>query len=194
MTTWFDKVRGCIEWNEADRARAGELRRWLDSDVTTVAEALGDQLAQFNGTQALMTNSRFVRRLHNVLREWVTGALNGSFNREYTEERWLLGQKLVELDLTFVEVVLLGELVRKQLFELAHRCASEHPHTFPEIVQTLEKALGLDLALVYNSYLQARDTEMERVLLSRFLSVTGFSRTLYENLTEVQTSDDVGQQ
>ena len=51
-------------------------------------------------------------------------------------------------------------------------------------MQALEKALSLDLALIYNGYLEVRDAEMERTLLDRFLKVTGFSRTLYENLAE----------
>jgi hypothetical protein len=49
-------------------------------------------------------------------------------------------------------------------------------------MRTLDKALNLDLALIYSAYLEVRDAEMERTLLDRFLTVTGFSRTLYENL------------
>ena len=44
----------------------------------------------------------------------------------------------------------------------------------------------LDLALIYSAYLEVRSTEMERALLDRFLAVTGFSRTLYENLAEAR--------
>jgi hypothetical protein len=58
---------------------------------------------------------------------------------------------------------------------------------------TLDKALNLDLALIYSAYLEVRDAEMERALLDRFLSVTGFSRTLYENLVEARGWSREGQ-
>jgi hypothetical protein len=77
-------------------------------------------------------------------------------------------------------------LTRKQLFELAQRQLGEHPQALSDTIITLDKALNLDLALIYSSYLQVRDAEMERTLLDRFISITGFSRTLYENLAEAR--------
>ena len=64
-----------------------------------------------------------------------------------------------------------------------------HHHRKMAICMTndpLDKALNLDLALIYSAYLAARDAEMERALLDRFLAVTGFSRTLYENLADTR--------
>ena len=46
--------------------------------------------------------------------------------------------------------------------------------------------------LIYSGYLQVHDTEMERALLDRFLTITGFSRTLYENLVEAREWSEAG--
>jgi len=189
----FDKIKTCVGWDRADRVRIAELRRWLDSDVTEVIEALGTQLAQFKGTQPLMANARFVRRLHSVLREWLLGLLEGTFDEEYVKERSTFGRKLVEMDLTFEDVILLEELTRRQLLELAQTRLGERPEALSAMMRTLDKALNLDLALIYNGYLQVRDAEMERTLLDRFLAITGFSRTLYENLAEAREWGEVGQ-
>ncbi len=183
---WFDKVKTCFAWDKADQARIAELRRWLDSDATDVVENLGKQLVQFKDVQPLMTNVRFVRRLHDVLREWLLGLLGGMFDEAYVKERWTFGRKLAEIDLAFEDVILLEGLARKQLFELTQRRLDGQPQTLSSTMHTLDKALNFDMALIYSSYLQVRDAEMERALLDRFLAITGFSRTLYESLADAQ--------
>ncbi len=184
VMAWFDRIKMYIGWDLADRARIAKLRRCLDSDLTEVIKALGKQLAKFKGTQPLMSNARFVQRLHSVLREWLMGLLNGTFDGEYVEERLTFGWELVEIDLTFEDVILLEELARRELFRFAQRRLGGRPQVLSSTMRTLNKALNLDLALIYSAYLEVRDAEMERTLLDRFLTVTGFSRTLYENLAE----------
>jgi hypothetical protein len=182
MTIWFTKVKTCIGWDLADQARMVSLRRCVDSDVGPTIEALGRQLAQLKGTQPLMANARFVQRLHGVLREWLMGLLDGTFDDGYVQDRWAFGHQLIELNLTFQEFILLEGLARGRLFDLAQRNLGERPDVLSAIMRTLDKALNLDLVLVCSAYLDVHDAEMERALLDRFLAVTGFSRTLYENL------------
>jgi hypothetical protein len=186
MTTWFEKVKLGVEWDTDDQACIAELRRWLDSDVTEFVEALGRQLVQINGMQLLMANARFVRHLHSVLSEWLIGLLDGTFDEEYAKKRCAFGEKLLEIDLTFHHVILLEGLTRRQLFGLVQRQLGERPQALSAMMHTLDKAFNLDLALIYSGYLHAHDAEMERALLDRFLAITGFSRTLYENLSEAR--------
>jgi hypothetical protein len=190
---WFDRVKMYVGWDLADRARIAKLRRCMDSDLEQVVEDLGQQLVKFKGTQPLMSNKRFVRRLHSVLDEWLSGLLDGTFDSEYVEGRLAFGQKLVETDLTFEDVILLEELTRRQLLEFAEESLGEHPAVLSSTMHTLDKALNLDLTLIYSAYLEARDAEMERALLNQFLTVTGFSRTLYENLAGARKGNVEGQ-
>lgn len=182
MMAWFDRVKRYVGWDLADRARIAKLRGCIDSDLAGVIEDLGKQLAKFKGTQSLMSNRRFARRLHTVLDEWLNGLLDGTFDEKYVRDREAFGRKLVDTDLTFEDVILLEELTRSQLFAVARAKLSDRPQVLSSTMHTLDKAFNLDLSLIYNAYLEARDAEMERTLLDRFLTVTGFSRTLYENL------------
>jgi hypothetical protein len=159
---------------------------WLDSDVSKVADSLGEQLLHLKGAQPLMSNVRFARRLRGVLSEWLVGLLNGAFDKEYAEGRRAFGQRLVDADLTFEDVIALEGLVRGRFFELARERLGECTEELSATMHTLDKALNLDLALIYSGYLQTHDAEMERALLNRFLTITGFSRTLYENLAETR--------
>jgi hypothetical protein len=133
-----------------------------------------------------MSNARFVQRLHSVLREWLMGLLSGSFDDGYIQARKALVQRLIEVDLTCEDVILLESLARRELFALAQTRLNGNPDALSAAMNVLDKALCLDLALIYNGYIQARDAEVERTLLDRFLAITGFSRTLYENLAEAQ--------
>jgi hypothetical protein len=193
-TIWFDRVKACVGWSPTDCERITRLRDYLDSDLDGIIAILGEQLAQLKGTQSLMANARFVRRLHSVLREWLTGLLNGTFDEDYIRARWEFGQRMVEADLTFEDVILLEGLARKQFAELAKKRSNGRSRALSAMLRTLEKALCLDLALVHGSYLQVHDARMEQVLLDRFLTITGFSRTLYENLAETRGRNGGGEQ
>ncbi len=182
MTNWFDRVKMCVGWDSTDRERMDQLRHCMDPDLTKVIENLGKQLAEFKGTQSLMSNKRFARRLHGVLGEWLSGLLGGTFDQEYVKGRSTFGRRLMEIDLTFEDIILLEELTRRQILGFAEERLDERSSVAPSTMSTLDKAFNLDMALIYSVYLKVRDAVMERALLDRFLTVTGFSRTLYENL------------
>ena len=192
VTVGFERIKACVGWSPTDHERIARLRDCLDSDLDGVIEVLGMQLARLKGIESLMANARFVRRLHGVLREWLTGLLGGAFDEEHVQARLRFGQRMAEADLTFEDLILLETLARKQLEELARKRLNGHSRAISSTLRTLEKALCLDMALVHDGYLRVRDAQMERAMLDRFLAVTGFSRTLYENLAETREQNGEG--
>ena len=56
----------------------------------------------------------------------------------------------------------------------------------PATREAIEKSISLDLMFERSIYQQTYDEELVKALLDRFLSVTGFSRSLRQNLTVVQ--------
>lgn len=181
---WVEQLRSCIDWNEEDRARLAEVRDLLDSRSEETVKNLGEQLAALNGTQALMTNARFTRRLHDVVTDWLMGLLSGAFDEEYVERRRTLGRELADLDLLFEHVILLEAMTRQRIFELAQKRLDTQPQKLSAVMYTLDKALRRDLVFVYEGYVDFRDAQMEQSLLDRFLAITGFSPTLYDSLAE----------
>ena len=166
----------------------------LDPDLVEVVEALSTYLAQFKDEQSLMANARFVERLHSALQEWVIGPLDGTFDEEYARARQALVQRLIEVDVAFEDVILLEGLTREKLLQLAQANLNGGSEPLSDTMRALDKALRLDLALIHSGYIQARDAEIERSLLDRFLAITGFSRTLYENLAEAREWESVAVQ
>jgi hypothetical protein len=121
-----------------------------------------------------------------VLRDWLAGLLAGPFEQSSLDRRVSFGRRLVESEWTFDDIILLEGLMRGQLLALAQRKLGDDPHELSATIQTMNKALCLDLMLIYSGYLRVRNDEIERSLLDRFLSITGFSRTLYDNLAEAR--------
>jgi hypothetical protein len=181
---WADKARVCVDWREEDQARLAELRRWLESEQEEMIEDLADRLIKSNGAQPLMRNARFVQRLHDVLREWLMGLMKGPFDDGRAERRLALGQRLANVDLTFEDVILLEAMTHQRLFALAERRVGEQPQELSSTMRTLNKVMTYDRGLVYAGCLDLHDAELEDSLLDRFLTVTGFSPTLYESLVE----------
>jgi hypothetical protein len=194
MTVWLDKVKMCVGWDAVDRDRVCKLHACLNSDLHKVIEAVGSCVVQFKDTQSLMTNARFVQRLHSVLREWLTGPLAGEFDEAYAQARWALVHTLMEVDLTFEDVILIEGVAREQLLRLAQARSGLGAEDLSATVHALDKALRLDMALIHGGYTQVRDAEIERATLDRFLAITGFSRTLYENLAEAREWSEVNLQ
>ncbi|MGD2104514.1 MAG: protoglobin domain-containing protein [Anaerolineae bacterium] len=183
---WADKVRLCIDWQERDKEGLAKLRTWLDSESKEMIEDLAKCLIRYNGVQPLMRNARFVRRLHDVLHEWLTGLFDEAFDRERAETRRALAEKLVDMDLTFEDVILLEGMARQQLCELAVRHLDGQPQELSSTMQALNKVMTYDRALIYGGCLDLHDKRLEQTLLDRFLTVTGFSPTLYESLVEAR--------
>jgi hypothetical protein len=194
MTVWLDKVKMCVGWDAVDRDRVSKLRACLNPDLQEVVEAIGSCVVQFKDTQSLMTNARFVQRLHGVLREWLAGPLAGEFDEAYAQTRRALVRKLMEVDLTFGDIILIEGLAREQLRQLAQLRFGGCVEELSAVMLTLDKALRLDMALIHGGYTQVRDAEIERATLDRFLAITGFSRTLYENLAEAREWSEVSLQ
>lgn len=181
---WADKARLCVDWGEDDQARLAKLRTWLESDCQGMIEDLAERLIKSNGSQPLMRNARFLERLHDVLREWLVGLMEAPFDDDQADGRRALGQRLADADLTFEDVILLEGMTRQQLLDLAERRLSDQPQELSSTIYTLNKAMTYDRGLVYAGCLDLHDSELEEALLDRFLTVTGFSPSLYESLAE----------
>jgi len=182
--TWADKVRLSVDWREGDQARLAELRRWLDPKSEEIVEDLAERVVKFNGAEPLMSSARFVQRLHGLLTEWLTGVVEVSFDEDRAEKRRTLGRNLADVNLSFEDVILLENMARERLLALAQAELGEHSRALSSTMQTLSKAMTCDRALVYAGCLDLHDAELEQALLDRFLTITGFSPTLYESLAE----------
>jgi len=182
----LDNAKACVDWGESDQACIRELAGWFSADRSAVIDALQSQLVYFKHMQVLMLNTRFVDILYRVLCDWMDGLLLADYAESYVEHRVQMVQRLAGLDLALADIILLGDLVRRELFALARERLGNDAVAISAMQEVIDKSISLDMVVVCDIYQQMHDEEIEKALLDHFLSVTGFSRSLYENLTVFQ--------
>jgi protoglobin len=179
-------AKACVDWRESDKVCVRRLADWFSADSCALVDTLQSQLVYFRRMQEMMLNTRFADTLRQVLSDWMDELLLGDYTESYVEHRILTVQRLTGLDLALADIILLGDLVRRELLALARRYLRDDAVDMPAMQEAVDKAVSLDLMVVCDIYQQMHDEKMENLFLDRFLSVTGFSRSLYENLSVVQ--------
>lgn len=198
MMVWDDKVRSCVKWREGDPARLAQLRAWVDSEREAIIEELAESLIELNGARTRKSNARLVRRLQDVLGQWLLGLTDVAFegdDNDRAERRRAVGRKLAHVNLTFEDVTVMEAIAEERLFAMAWRRLGDEPERLALMMQALSKAMTYDRAFVHAGCLDLHDAELEQALLDRFLTVTGFSPSLYESLAEAWrwTQERLGQ-
>ena len=182
--SWAGNAKSWIEWGREDEARVVELQAWLEPEFEQMTEDLLQCLSSLDGVKPLMANARFAQRLQTLVHEWLTGLVDVRCEDGCVERRQALGEKLAHLDIALEDLVFLEWVACQRMFSLASERLQGRPEDLSQTLYVLNKAMMRDRVLVHAGYLELHDAELEQALLDRFLSITGFSPTLYESLAE----------
>ena len=183
--SWADRAESCMGWNERDDEQLASLREWLAPEKDELVGVLVERMTQLDGVPRLLRNGRLTGRLRALVEEWLLGLLAPAYDdAERQERRRDLGRRLARLDVRFEEVTLLEAMAHGQLLALTRKNLDGGADQLSLMLGALQKALSYDRGLVHAGYVEFRDSEMEQALLDRFLSITGFSPSLYEGLAE----------
>ena len=183
--SWADRAKSCIGWDERDAEGLASLWEWLAPEKDELVDLLVEGVTQLDGVPRLLRNGRFTGRLHALVEEWLLGVLAPAYDDvERQERRRDLGRRLARIDVCFEEVMLLEAMAHGRLLALISKNQDGGADQLSLMLGALQKALSYDRGLVHAGYVEFRDSEMEQALLDRFLSITGFSPSLYEGLAE----------
>ncbi|MEJ2452959.1 MAG: protoglobin domain-containing protein [Candidatus Thiodiazotropha sp.] len=109
---------------------------------------------------------------------WLQGLFSGPFDTDYTQAMYRVGAVHVKVGLP-VEFMSGGmSLITQELIELIGRTYGEDASRCRAVLKALNGVMGFSLLIMQQSYQNASlAAELER-----FLSITGMSRSLFENL------------
>lgn len=190
--SWADRAESWIGWDEKDEKRLASLRTWMVSVEEELLDVLVERATELDGFPRPLRNDRFTARLHALLEEWLSGLLAPARDVECQEQRRNLGYQLARLDLTYQDILLLEATAHRRLVMMVNRNVDGCTDQLSPTLGALSKTLTYDRGLVYAGFAALRDNEMEQALLDRFLTITGFSRTLYEGLAEIWEQESGG--
>ena len=121
-------------------------------------------------------------RLQDAHYEWLSGLFSASFDANYAQEIAVLGDIHGRIQLPAEFMAGAMSIIQGYFIGLLREVYAEQPEILLDAVLAINSALGFSLYVMQSSY-QSSSVDNE---LERFLSITGMSRSLFENLSRVQ--------
>ena len=119
-----------------------------------------------------------LQQLKSTHLAWLEGLFTGPYDEAYTQAMYRVGQVHVMVDLP-VEFMSGGMcLINEELIGLVCKTHGDEPQRCAPLLKAINAATGFSLLIMQQSY-QLSSLSAE---LNRFLTITGMSRTLFENL------------
>lgn len=158
--------------NDEHAALVQEMKPALKKHANKMVDAFYAQLDQVDEARQLLDakpGRRKMLRYH--LAEWLKALGNGKYSIDYRSERYVIGQRHVEVGVEPWLVIAAMAFCRSMVAEMIE---AEYPYAHDKVqrAQALNKVMDLDLNIMLQSYADKR--------IDLFLETTGFSRGLFE--------------
>jgi two-component system, NtrC family, sensor histidine kinase HydH len=140
-----------------------------------ITEAFYRRLDEHEDARGVFSGPQQVERLKQTLCAWMTGLLSGPWDRSYFEARARVGAVHVRIGVAPRYVCGAMDLVRRALAGIATDAFSSDQFLQRRVVEALDKAINLDLAIILETYAEAqvervRDLEQRRLSTLRTLT------------------------
>lgn len=170
----YNAKKQLIGLTDKDAALLQEMKPVLEKHAERIVNDFYAQLDTIDEARELLDakpNRRQVLRGH--LSKWLTDLGNGEYPMAYRSQRYVIGQRHVEVGVEPWLVVGAMSFCRSMAREIVEE---EYSHASDKMARAaaLSKVMDLDLNIMLQSY------EDKRIQL--FLETTGFSRALFEQM------------
>lgn len=168
------KMRRYSGLTEEEEGLLAEMKPMLEKHADSLVEAFYTNLDEYNTTQTLLDAEEGRRdTLKKHLRAWLISLSTGSYDTEYMERRYKIGERHVEVGLEPRWVVGAMSFCRTQIMPMIEAEYGDAPDKMERYL-ALDKVMDLDLNIMLQSYDDRR--------MDLFLETTGFSQTLFESM------------
>lgn len=162
----FAKLRRYVEFNPDDEDRVRLLAPLIDQHSHELVADFYAEISRHPETaKAITGGAEQIARLKQTLTVWLREMLLGPFDDDYALRRWRVGRRHVEIGLPQMFVNAAHARLRARIQRVVF---DARPIPDPEltiVLESLHKALDLDLALIQDAYEQelvAQKKEVER--------------------------------
>lgn len=167
----YRELQEYVAWQADDARRIQAAGDMLEPAIPRLIDDFYQEIERHPQARKVITGgTEQIERLKGTLRGWLLDLLSGTYDAGYVARRWRVGWRHVEigLDQVFTNVAL-SRLRSGLVSELQGRW-SEGVHDLQATVQSLNKLLDLDLAIIEDAY-QAE--HVERLQRSERLAAIG---------------------
>jgi two-component system, NtrC family, sensor kinase len=190
----FDRYRelqAYVGWTNADALRIQAVAPVLDSHLPPLIDDFYAQIEQHPGARKVITGGQAqIERLKGTLLRWVRELLSGQYDESYVNRRWRVGWRHVEIGLDQVYTNVALSRLRTGLCRALRQNFQADLSLLNETVQSLNKLLDLDLAIIEEAYQAENASRLQRTerLATLGQVAGGVAHELRNPLNVVKTS------
>lgn len=166
----WSELKRYLSFTAEDAARLQQLGETLRPAIPAIVARFYDVLLQHPGAAHVFSGPEQIDRLHRSLSHWLDTLFCGSYDEAYCRRRSEIGRTHVRVSLAQHYMFGAMDVIRQ---ELHARVAAANLPDAPEKLNSLNKLLSLELAVMLESYQSAHSEQLralERIALGERLS------------------------
>jgi signal transduction histidine kinase len=156
----YVELRGYVNWSPSDEERLADCRKMLAPFFGELIDDFYDEILRHEETKAVLGGDDLrILRLKQSLAAWLEELFRGPYDVDYVVRRWRVGMRHVEIGLPHVFAVAALSRLRNGAVDRLGAAWTGDRTTFAETLESLNRAIDLDVAIIGEAY------ERERVRL-----------------------------
>lgn len=153
LTQKYVELQRYVGWTDDDRHRVVAVRDLLLAHTDPVIDDFYDEIQRHPHTARMVSEGQQqIDRLKTTLRQWLRQLLTGPYDHDYVALRSNVGRRHVAIGLEQVYVNAALFRLRKGLTQQLHNYWEKSPEELRSTIESLNKLLDLDLAIINDAY------------------------------------------
>lgn len=151
-TRYLDLQR-YVGWSDRDAANVHNVAEDLRAGLPGLIDDFYAELQQHPAAMRVITGGPAqIERLKESLRNWLSDSLRAEFDQDYVVRRWNIGLRHAEIGLHPAYTSAALARLRNGVIRLVINSASGPPELLSDTIQSLNRLLDLDLAIIQDAY------------------------------------------
>lgn len=178
----YRELQRYVGWTDADAARVRAAAPCIAPHFAELIDDFYEEILRHEATRRVISDQAQIMRLKVTLRQWIEQLFAGPYDRDYVARRWRVGLRHAELglDQTYVNAAL--SRLRSGILERLCAPAADQPQPRFAAVQSINRLLDLDLAIIIDSYQAEHIERRQQAERDRLSAVLHEEREFSEGL------------
>ncbi len=152
FTRYLDLQR-YVGWTDRDAANVRDAAPVVEAGLPGLIDDFYAELQQHPETMRVVTGGTAqIERLKASLRGWLSDSLHARYDSDYFARRWRIGLRHAEIGLHPAYTSAALARLRAGILQLVMQSESRAPASLHDSIQSLNRLLDLDLAIIQDAY------------------------------------------
>jgi PAS domain S-box-containing protein len=142
-----------VGWTDRDAANIRDAAPVVEAGLHALIDDFYAELQQHPEAMSVITGGTAqIERLKASLRGWLSDSLRGEYDQQYVARRWSIGLRHAEIGLHPAYTSAALARLRTGILQLVLQSNSHAPAALHDAIQSLNRLLDLDLAIIQDAY------------------------------------------